>query len=885
MANGEDYASWEQPIFQAWKDGGFFLRTPGFGKHANDSYTIVIPPPNVTGVLHLGHALNDSIQDACIRRARMQGYQTRWILGTDHAGIATQTKVDKHLAEQGINRREIGREAFIEECQKWRDEYGSTIVNQIKSMGCSCDYADEQFTMSPEFSLAVRKVFCDWYHEGIIFRGKRIVNWCPSCTTAIADDEAEYTDDAGHLWYLRYPLTEPVGDIEYVVVATTRPETMLGDTGVAVSPKDPRYQDIVGHEILLPIVGRKIPIFTDFHVDAEYGTGAVKVTPAHDPNDYAMGARHDLPQVNIFDESAHVVDGYGKFSGMTRDEAREAIVQEFDSLGLLEKTEDITHSVMHCYRCHNALEPWLSEQWFVKVDALKDAARKAVESGEVKFHPSRWSQVYLDWLENLKDWCISRQLWWGHRIPMFYCDECGWSDACLEDFEVCPVCGHAVRQDEDVLDTWFSSQLWPFATQGWGEQGMESPDLQKYYPTQVLSTARDIMGLWVARMVMASEYFTHEIPFKDVIIHPTVMGADGKPMSKSRGNGVDPVDLMKDYGADGMRFGLLSQVTGTQAMRFDVQRIESARNFSNKIKNAARFVSMNLDGYTEGDPELKTQADRWIFSRLGKLVRDLDRAYEEFEFSDITKALYTFCWNELCDWYIEFSKGRLDVHAEPEDRLACQRNLIHLMYAVLRLLHPVMPFITEEIYAGIPHLKSAPEMLIGAPWPDACEFEQYIDDEAEASIQVVCDIVSAVRSARARYGVSPKEKLNVYIKAEGDTLSLINTQSALAIKLANIDSLEASPNMEKPQGSSVGFGEGVEIYVDLVGIVDFEEEKKRLKKELESVTKDFEKFEKKLSNPGFLAKAAPEIIEKDKARLAELTERKGQLETQIDSIG
>ncbi len=876
----EDFAAWERPIFEAWMAGGYFLRTEGFGEHGDAPYTIVIPPPNVTGVLHMGHALNDTIQDACIRRARMRGFQTRWILGTDHAGIATQTKVDKRLAEQGINRREIGREAFIEECQKWRDQYGTTIVNQIKAMGCSCDYEHEQFTMSPEFSLAVRRLFVDWYHNDIIYRGRRIVNWCPHCTTAIADDEAEYADEDGHLWYLRYPLEEPVDGIDHIIVATTRPETMLGDTGVAVSPSDERYAALVGKRAVLPIVDRAIPIFTDFHVDAEYGTGAVKVTPAHDPNDHAMGQRADLDVINIFDETAHVVDGFGRFSGMSRDEAREEVVREFERLGLLDHIEDMSHSVMHCYRCHSTLEPWLSEQWFVDVSHLKEPARIAVESSQVRFHPKRWAQVYLDWLENLKDWCISRQLWWGHRIPVFYCDACGWSDALLEDVETCPECGAPVRQDEDVLDTWFSSQLWPFATQGWGELGTEAPELARYYPTQVLSTARDIMGLWVARMVMASEYCTSQIPFQDVIIHPTVMGADGKPMSKSRGNGIDPMELMADYGADGMRFGLISQVTGSQAMRFDYQKIESARNFANKIKNAARFVSMNMDGFTPGPPELVTDADRWMFSRLAKAVRAIDDTYEAFEFSDMARELYAFIWNELCDWYIEFSKSRLKSD-DAADRLACQRNLQYVLEETLKLLHPVMPFLTERIYGEMQHAPDAPAMLIGAPWPEASALAAYVDDDAERRIQAVIDIVGAVRSARSRYGVSPREELAVTVKASEATSALIAAQEPLIASLAVTASLAASPDATKPDAAVVGILSDMEVYTDMAGLVDFAEERAKLERERAKVEKDLEKLTKKLSNPGFLAKAAPEIIAKDTAKRDELADQRDKIDAQL----
>ncbi len=882
-ASSYDYAAHERPLFEAWKKAGYFQRTPGFGKHKGESYTIVIPPPNVTGVLHMGHALNDTIQDACIRRARMRGYQTRWILGTDHAGIATQTKVDKHLASQGISRREIGREKFIEACQEWRNEYGTTIVNQIASMGCSCDYDDEQFTMSPEFSKAVRKVFTDWYHDGIVYRGKRIVNWCPSCTTAIADDEAEYVDEPGHLWHLRYPLVEPVDGMDYLVVATTRPETMLGDTGVAVSPQDDRYKNLVGKKVKLPIVDREIPVFSDFYVDKEFGTGCVKVTPAHDPNDFAMGERNGLEKINIFDETAHVVEGFGKFSGMSRDEAREAIVAEFEALGLLDHVEEHDHSVMHCYRCHNTLEPWLSEQWFVAVDELKKKAFQVVEDGSITFYPERWKQVYLDWLENLKDWCISRQLWWGHRIPMYYCDACGWQDASVDGMDSCPQCGGPVRQDEDVLDTWFSSQLWPFATQNWAEEGMGAHDLAEYYPTQVLSTARDIMGLWVARMVMASEYCCDEIPFKDVIIHPTVMGADGKPMSKSRGNGVDPVKLMEDYGADGMRFGLLMQVTGAQAMRFDYQKIESSRNFANKIRNAARFVLMHLDGFEPGEPELVTPADRWIFSRLANLVAEVDEAFDRYEFSDITRALYGFFWNEFCDWYIEFSKSRLSDAADPADRRACQRNLVFVLDQALRLLHPIMPFITEEIYQEMP-VKTGGDMLIGAEWPDAEAFAVYRDEASERAIELVCEVVGAIRSSRARYGISPKTALPVAVKAASHDVELLVAQSSLVCALANVEDLTVSADAVKPAEASVSLGSGIEVYTILSGHVDFSAEKARLEKEQGKVAKDVAKLEKKLSNPGFLAKAAPEIVAKDKAKLEELSDKLARLQSQIAEL-
>ncbi|MGI6217567.1 MAG: valine--tRNA ligase [Coriobacteriales bacterium] len=873
----------EGRLFDFWYKSGFFHRDAGgYANPEAETYTIVIPPPNITGMLHMGHALNDTIQDTCIRRARMRGYRTRWILGTDHAGIATQTKVDKHLAEQGISRREIGREKFLEACWQWREQYGKTIVEQIKGMGCSVDYDDERFTLDPDYADAVRRVFCDWYHAGLIYRGKRIVNWCPHCTTAIADDEAEYVDEKGHLWYLRYPLVEPVDGQEYIVVATTRPETMLGDTGVAVSPKDPDKAKFVGAKVKLPIVGREIPIFSDFYVDAGFGTGFVKVTPSHDPNDWGMGERHGLEKINIFDETAHVVEGYGKFSGMDRDEAREAIVAEFESLGLLDHVEDHDHSVMTCYRCHSKLEPWESEQWFVKVDDLKVDARRVVEDGSVQFFPARWKQVYLDWLDNLKDWCISRQLWWGHRIPMFYCDNCGWEDALMEPVDVCPKCGSPVRQDEDVLDTWFSSQLWPFATMDWGKYGADAPELKDAYPTQVLSTARDIMGLWVARMIMASEYFMHEIPYHHVIIHPTVMGADGKPMSKSRGNGVDPLRLMEDYGADGMRFGLLMQVTGAQDLRFNEARLEGSRNFATKIWNAARFILMNLDGYEPGGPEPVSDADKWILSRLAGLTARLEEAEKTYDFAKQTQEIYEFFWNELCDWYIEFSKGRL--RGEGADRLAAQRNLVFILDQALRLLHPMMPFITDEIWQKLPIQKTVPSIMV-AEYPSSEKLAKYIDAEAERAIELVRQVVSSARSTRARYQIGNKNPLDLVVKASDEDVEVLEGQRGLIESMANTGSLVMASDAEKPKAASAVITDDLEVFIGLEGLVDFDAERARLTKNRDKLLKDKAKYDKKLSNQGFLSKAAPEIIEKTRNEAADVEDALSRIEAQLAELG
>lgn len=877
----------DNQIFDLWYKTGCFSRTSGHGKHKDEGFTVVIPPPNITGVLHMGHALNDSIQDTIIRRARMQGYKTRWILGTDHAGIATQTKVDKHLQSQGINRREIGREAFIEQCQKWRREYGTTIVNQIKNIGCSCDYDDENFTMSESFSKAVQKVFVDWFHRGLIYRGKRIVNWCPHCTTAIADDEAEYEPEAGKLWYLKYPLKTPVDGVEYLVIATTRPETMLGDSGIAISPKDKRYKKLIGKSVILPLVNREIPIFEDFYVDAEFGTGCVKVTPAHDPNDYAMGIRHNLEWINIMDETAHIVDGYGKYSKMSTLEAREAIVDDFDKLGLLDHVEDLNHSVMHCYRCHTTLEPWLSEQWFVDVKALKKEAKRVVENQTIKFYPQRWSQVYLDWLDNLKDWCISRQLWWGHRIPVYYC-KCGWLDASTEKIETCPKCGEPVVQDEDVLDTWFSSQLWPFGVMGWSSDP-DNAELKNYYPTQVLSTARDIMGLWVARMVMSSLDVLGEIPFEHVLIHPTVMGSDGKPMSKSRGNGVDPLELIRKYGADAMRFGLLSQVTGTQAIRFDEGKIENSRNFSNKIKNATKFILKNLSSFVDsnpnhqikGSPNTKNIVDKWILSRLNCLVKNVDEAYKNYNFSEVTKYLYEFFWNEFCDWYIEFSKSRLQGQNK-EDVLICLNNLVFILDCSLKLLHPIMPFITERLFSELP---SSRDYLFISEWVDKDKLAKYNDKNAEESIKVICNVIGAVRSIKARYGISPKTQVEVHIKTKDDHVTeIISNSQELISSLVNIKSLEVSSDTIKPEYSVSYCDSLVEVYVVLKGFIDFDKEKLNIQKQIVKIKKDYLKFEKKLKNPGFLKKAKPEIIEKDKLKFKDLSDTLDKLNKQFSDF-
>ena len=892
----------EGRIYQMWEEHGCFE-----GRRDPDKkpFTIVMPPPNVTGQLHMGHAMDCTLQDILIRFKRMQGYAALWMPGTDHAGIATQTKVDKKLKGEGKNRLEMGRDAFIDACWDWTHEYGGIIQNQIRRMGCSVDFEGERFTMDAEYAEAVRRVFCDWYHDGLIYRGKRIVNWCPSCTTAISDDEAEYHDEHGHLWHLRYPLTEPVNGQDYIVVATTRPETMLGDTGVAVSPKDPEKAAFVGKTVRLPIVDREIPIFEDWHVDAGFGSGFVKVTPAHDPNDYAMGEAHGLPKINIFDEHAVVVDGYGAFSGMTRDECREAVVAWFEEHGLLDHIEEHDHSVMHCYRCDTTLEPWLSEQWFVAVDKLKGPAIEAVTSGKVRFNAERWKQSYLTWMENLKDWCISRQLWWGHRIPVFYCEDCGWEDALMEDVDVCPKCGgHHVHQDENVLDTWFSSQLWTFATQGWPQHPEQ---LEGHHPTTALVTARDIIALWVARMVMSSLYFLDEVPFRDVVIYPTILAKDGSRMSKSKGNGVDPMDLMDMYGADAMRFNLLSLFTNNQDVKFDADidkkthefkgspRTEQAKSFVTKIWNASRFLLMNMEGYTPGEPVAETPADAWMFSRLAKTVASVTAGIEGYTFGDVARSIQSFFWNEVCDWYVEVTKSRLK---DEGARLQAQRNLIFVLDTSLRLMHPLMPFVTEAIWDVMPAScldmdGERAEALMVAAWPEPADFECWVNEPAERAFELTRAVVTDVRSTRARYRISPKEQLKVEIRTHGEDVHIafvgedeMSGMGQFIRDFANLSVLSVARDSEryevpKPEGSIALAGPDFDAYVVVGDLVDFAAERARIEKTIAKDEKELAAANRTLANEGFVAKAAPEVVAKKRERAAELEAEIAALRSQL----
>ncbi len=873
-----DPSAVEGPVFTSWMDGRYFECPVTEGA---EPFVVVIPPPNVTGSLHMGHALNNTIQDVLVRRMRMAGRPAKWLLGTDHAGIATQNKVEQKLASEGLSRHDVGREKFLELCWAWRSEHGSIIIEQLKRMGCSCDYSDEWFTMDPSYQRAVRRVFVRWYEEGLIYRGERIINWCPRCATALSDIEVEHEELDGHLWHIRYPLKEPAGGRDHLVVATTRPETMLGDTCVAVHPDDERYTGVVGATVVLPLLGREIPVVADEFVDPAFGTGAVKVTPAHDPNDFEISERHGAPKVNILAADATITAEGGPYEGLERYEARKRVVADLEAAALLVGIEDHRHAVGHCYRCHTVVEPWLSDQWFVDMKPLAGPAIDAVRDGRVAFHPKRWGNVYFHWMESIRDWCVSRQLWWGHQIPVYYCDECDSMHVVEEDLTVCPDCGGPVRQDPDVLDTWFSSALWPFATFGWPDE--DDPRLAYFYPTSVLSTARDILFLWVARMIMCGLHFAGDVPYRDVIIHPTVFNAEGKRMSKSLGTGVDPLDLMEHYGADGMRFGLMLQVTGSQDIRFSEEKLLGSRNFANKVWNASRFVMMNLEGYEPGPPVAETVADAWILSRLADLAARVDEGMDGYEFGEVARALYDFAWSEYCDWYIELCKPRLA--AQGSSRTAAQRNLVFVLDRTLRLLHPMMPFVTEEIWRRLPlAVDDRADSLMVAAWPDAVALAAWRDGDAEASIGTMQEVVSAVRLARARYSIPPKATVDVISRATGAEAMILADQEQTIRTLAGVGTLTIDADAAKPKHATVLIAANAEMFVPLEGLVDFDAERARVEKALASARTEHERLAKKLANAGFMAKAAPEVVEKDQAKAEDLKQSIGLLEGQLAEL-
>lgn len=838
-------------------------------------YSIVIPPPNVTGQLHMGHAMDNTLQDILIRWRRMQGYNTLWMPGCDHAGIATQAKVEEALREEGLTRYDLGREKFLERVWAWKEKFGNRIMYQLRSLGSSCDWERERFTMDEGCSRAVREVFVSLYEEGLIYQGTRITNWCPRCHTALSDIEVEHETEVGHLWHLRYRFADSE---DYVEIATTRPETMFGDTGVAVHPEDARYREMVGRTLILPIVNRPIPLFADEYVDPTFGTGAVKVTPAHDPNDFDMGERHGLEQIKVIENDGTMGEGAGRYAGMDRYACRKALVKELAALGVLVGTEEHEHAVGHCSRCHTTVEPLVSKQWFVKMASLAKPAIEVVREGRIRFVPERFTKIYENWLENIRDWCISRQLWWGHRIPAWYCDDCGKVSVSRTDLTACPACGSShLHQDEDVLDTWFSSALWPFETMGWPEK---TPELQQFYPTRTLVTGYDIIFFWVARMVMMGLKFGGDIPFHHVFIHGLVRDSQGRKMSKSLGNGIDPVEVIDKYGADTLRFMLVTGNTPGNDMRFYWARVEAARNFANKLWNASRFMLMNLQGFDRSfvpKAEDYTLADRWILSRYARTSAVVTENLEKFELGEAARAIYEFIWGEFCDWYIELVKPRLYAE-EGDSRRTAQYVLGYVLERTLRLLHPFMPFITEEIWQHIPHEGKS---IMTAPWPTG--EETWLDKENEASMAAIMEVIKAIRNMRAEVNAAPGKKSEAILHfSDAAQQAIFTANDGYLHALAEADPVTIlSLTAERPENAMTAAAGGVEIYLPLKGLIDMEKETARLSKELDGLTKEIARTEGKLANEKFVTKAPVAVVAKEREKLQDYEEKKRVVEERL----
>ena len=861
----------EGKIYQSWMDAGCFKAAPNPDKKP---FCIVMPPPNVTGQLHMGHAMDCTLQDILTRFKRMQGYAALWVPGTDHAGIATQIKVEEELRKnEGLTRYDLGREKFLERVWDWKHKYGDRIVEQQKKLGASCDWDRARFTMDEGCSRAVREAFCELYDKGLIYKGSRIINWCPHCLTALSDAEVEYQDKPGHLWYIRYPLADGSGDL---VVATTRPETMMGDTGVAVNPEDERFKDLVGKTCILPIMNREIPIVADEYVELGFGTGAVKMTPAHDPNDFEVGLRHNLEVIRCIDDDGKINENGGPYNGMDRYECRKAIVKDLEEQGYLIKTEDYSHNVGTCYRCHNDVEPLISAQWFVKMAPLAKEALRVVNDGEVQFIPERFTKTYTNWMENVHDWCISRQLWWGHQIPAWTCADCGHITVDRADPTCCAKCGCThLHQDEDVLDTWFSSALWPFSTLGWPD---DTEDLRYFYPTDVLVTGYDIIFFWVARMIFSACEQTHSIPFHTVLIHGIIRDPQGKKMSKSAGNGVDPVEIIEKYGADALRFNIITGNSPGNDTRFYVERCEAMRNFANKLWNASRFVMMNLTVTDTKLPEKLELPDRWVLSKLNTLTGEVRENLDKYELGIAAQKIYDFIWDTFCDWYIELAKSRLN-GADSAAKEGAERVLLFTLTQILKLLHPFMPYITEEIYQALPHESEA---LIIAPFPKYDEALAFPEDER--SFELVMDAIRAIRSRRADMGVPPSRKARTIVcTAERDTF------------------LAGAPYFERLAGASEvvvedpGFAESAgmvtvttpaaRILMPMAELVDLEAERERLNKELEKAKKQLEAQEKKLANENFVSRAPEAVVNAERERAEKAKALIANIEESIKALG
>ena len=862
----------ETRIYNDWCDKGYFAPDPDKSKPA---FSVVIPPPNVTGQLHMGHALDETLQDIIIRTKRMQGYSTLWVPGTDHAGIATQIKVEENLrVNEGLTRYDLGREKFLERVWDWKNQYGSRIINQLKKLGTSCDWSRERFTMDEGCSRAVKEVFVNLYNKGLIYRGYRIINWCPHCITALSDAEVEYTEQAGHFYHIRYPIK---GEDGYVYIATTRPETLLGDTGVAVNPNDERYTTLVGKKLILPLVGREIPVVADDYVDMEFGTGCVKMTPAHDPNDFEVGKRHNLETIRILNDDATINFPGTKYDGLDREVARKVIVEDLEKEGFLVKIEDYTHNVGTCYRCKTNVEPLTSNQWFVKMEPLAKPALDVVLKGEVKFEPERFTKIYTNWMENVHDWCISRQLWWGHRIPAFYCDACGEMTVTKESSAICPKCGKPMRQEEDVLDTWFSSALWPFSTMGWPDN---TEDLQRYYPTNVLVTGYDIIFFWVARMIFSALENTQKIPFSTVFIHGLVRDAQGRKMSKSLGNGIDPLMIIEQYGADALRFALATGNAPGNDMRFSDEKIEAARNFANKLWNASRFVLMNLSDDDEDcslpDVSLLADEDKWIISRFNNLSKQVNASIDKYELGIALSLIYDFTWDIFCDWYIELCKGRLQ-NKDSKEAHTASHVLVYVLTGILKLLHPYMPFITEEIYQSLPHTDSSIMISAFPVYDESLNFP-----EEESNLEKIITAIKAIRARRAEMNIPLSKKAKLYVVTK--YASLFESSAIFFEKLAGVSELAVTDGYSDENAVNI-VTDAATFYIPMADVIDFDKERARLKAEIEKNNGEIDRLVKKLANENFTSKAPEAIINAEKAKLAKYEATKEALEAALAKLG
>ena len=865
LAKNYNPQEFEDRIYAKWCEKGYFKPDSDTKKKP---FSIVIPPPNVTGQLHMGHALDETLQDILVRTKRMQGYSTLWVPGTDHAGIATQIKVEERLrVDEGLSRYDLGRDKFLERVWAWKDSYEERITGQLKKLGASCDWSRQRFTMDEGCSRAVREVFVNLYDKGLIYRGHRIINWCPRCLTALSDAEVEYKDMPGNFWHVRYPIK---GEDGYVEVATTRPETMFGDTAVAVNPEDEATKHLIGKTLILPIVNREIPVIADDYVEIGFGTGCVKITPAHDPNDFLVGQRHGLEQIKVMNDDATMNAYAGKYEGMDRYACRKALVADLEAEGFLVKTVPHDHNVGTCYRCGTVVEPLTSDQWFVKMKPLAAPAIEAVESGNINFVPERFSKNYFNWMNNILDWCISRQLWWGHRIPAFYCDACGAMEVSKTDIDVCPRCGAKMRQEEDVLDTWFSSALWPFSTLGWPDK---TEDLARYYPTDTLVTGYDIITFWVSRMIFSGLEHMGEKPFSTVFIHGLVRDAQGRKMSKSLGNGIDPLKIIEQYGADALRFALATGNAPGNDMRFSDEKIEAARNFANKLWNASRFVLMNL---TESDEELLrmpadselTAEDKWIISSFNKLAKSVNENIEKYEVGVALGEIYSFTWDTFCDWYIEMAKSRIFAAGTPE-ALAAKRVLVYILTGILKLLHPYMPFITEEIYQALPHTD---ESIMIAAYPTYDASVNYDADEEEVRRIISC--ITAIRARRAEMNIAPSKKAKLFVVTKYQ--STFENAGKMLEKLASVSELHLVDSYDSDDAVAIATDSG-NLYIPLADVVDFEKERARLTQEYDKNEGEITRLEKKLSNEGFIAKAPAAVIDGERAKLAKYLETRAAL--------